>query len=86
MLRAESAAFHSGDPNVYKEALYELRKSIKTAISLGREKVESCYSGSNTRHMWSGLRTITDYKGKGCSMGEVPASHALRTTLSWSFC
>ncbi|KAK0146197.1 hypothetical protein N1851_014495 [Merluccius polli] len=38
-----------------------------------REKVESCYSSSNTRLMWRGLRTITDYKGKRCSAGEVPA-------------
>jgi hypothetical protein len=27
-------------------------------------KIESYYTGSNTRLMWQGLQTITDYKGK----------------------
>lgn len=45
--------------------------------------------------MWSGLKTITDYKGRSCSMGVVTASvpeelncfsPALRSTASQSFC
>ena len=63
-LKARTAAYHSGDPCEYKIARYELRKTIKLAKRQYREKVESYYTGSNTRDMWSGLKTITDYKGK----------------------
>ena len=41
-----------------------------------REKMESYYSDSNTRNMWSGLRTITDYKGKCNGAEEVSVSLA----------
>ncbi|KAJ8349109.1 hypothetical protein SKAU_G00276980 [Synaphobranchus kaupii] len=89
-LRARTAAFHSRDIGEYKKTRYELRKKIKTAKGQYREKVESCYSGSNARHMWRGLKTITDYKGKGCSVGEVPASSTLtlrtRTTPCRRLC
>ena len=38
-----------------------------TAKRTYRTRVESSYHGSEPRRMWSGLRAITDYKGRGCS-------------------
>ena len=55
---------NSGNPSEYNIARYELSKSVTLAKRQYREKVESYYTGSNSRDMWSGLRTITDYKGK----------------------
>ena len=48
----------------YKQCPYSLRKSIKQAKRQYRDKVESQFNGSNTRRMWQGLQTITDYKKK----------------------
>ncbi len=39
-----------------------------------RDKVEPCYRGSNSRNMWAGLKTITDYKRKTSSAEVMPAS------------
>src|SRR4029434_7717560 len=66
-LRARSAAFNSGDPDQYKKTRYNLLRAIKAAKRAYRNKVESSYHGSDPRRMWSGLRAITDYKGRGCS-------------------
>ena len=37
---------------------------IKQAKCQYRDKVESQFNGLDTRRMWQGLQTITDYKGK----------------------
>ena len=59
-LRARSAAFNSGDHVQYRKARYAAKRTY-------RSKVESSYHGSDPRRMWSGLRAITDYKGRGYS-------------------
>ena len=64
-LRARSAGFNSGDPYQYRKGRYNLLKAIKAAKRAYRTKVESSYHGSDPRRMWSGLRAITDYKGRG---------------------
>ena len=43
---------------------YSLRKAIKQAKCLYRDKVDSQFNGSDTRSMWQGLQEITDYKNK----------------------
>ena len=48
----------------YKQCSYSLRKAIKQAKRRYRDKVESQFNGSNTRRMWQGLQSITDYKKK----------------------
>ena len=48
----------------YKPSSYALRKAIKQAKLQYRDKVESQFNGSDTRRIWQGLQTITDYKGK----------------------
>ena len=48
----------------YKQCSYSLRKEIKQAKCQYRDKVESQFNGSDTRRMWQGLQSITDYKKK----------------------
>ena len=57
----------------YKQCSYSLRKAIKQAKCQYRDKVESQFNGSDTRRMWQGLQTITDYKRK--------TSHVMDTVL-----
>src|SRR4029434_4582419 len=59
--------YYSGDPDQYRKARYNLLRAIKAAKRAYRTKVESSYHGSDPRRMWSGLRAITDYKGRCCS-------------------
>lgn len=73
MLRAMTAAFKSRDSCEYRTGRDTLNKTAKGQY---RVQVESCYSGSNTRHMWSGLNTITDKKGKRYSVEEVNTFYA----------
>ncbi|KAL6486505.1 hypothetical protein MHYP_G00058970 [Metynnis hypsauchen] len=61
-LRAQAAAYNSGDPASYKKARYEIQRTIRLAKRSYRDRIESNYLGSDLRRMWSGLRTITDYK------------------------
>ena len=43
-------------------AIPSARQSNKLSVS--RDKVESQFNGSDTRGMWQGLQSITDYKKK----------------------
>ena len=54
----------TGNMTEYKQCSYSLRKAIKQAKSQYRDKVESQFNGSDTRCMWQGLQSITDYKKK----------------------
>ena len=65
-LKGRAAAFKERDsnPDAYKKSRYALRPTIKQAKRQYRTKVESYYTGSDTRWIWQGLQTITDYKGK----------------------
>ena len=48
----------------YKHCSYSPRKAIKKAKCQYRDNVESQFNSSDTRRMWQGLQTITDYKNK----------------------
>ena len=52
----------TGNMAEYKQCSYILRKAIKQAKRQYRDKVESQFNGSDTRGMWQGLQSITDYK------------------------
>uniref|UniRef100_A0A4W5L6E0 Reverse transcriptase domain-containing protein n=1 Tax=Hucho hucho TaxID=62062 RepID=A0A4W5L6E0_9TELE len=54
----------TGNMFEYKQCSYSLRKAIKQAKRQYRDKVESQFNGSDTRGMWQGLQSITDYKKK----------------------
>ena len=42
--------------------------------------IESYYTGSDTRRMWQGLKTVTDYKGKPSC--ELPSDASLPDELN----
>uniref|UniRef100_A0A8L0DJB6 Reverse transcriptase domain-containing protein n=1 Tax=Oncorhynchus mykiss TaxID=8022 RepID=A0A8L0DJB6_ONCMY len=67
-LKARTTAFNqgkvTGNMTEYKQCNYSLRKAIKQAKRQYRDKVESQFNGSDTRGMWQGLQSITDYKKK----------------------
>ncbi|KAI3376425.1 hypothetical protein L3Q82_016430 [Scortum barcoo] len=63
-LKARTDAYNSGDLEEYRKSRYALRRAISSAKRQYRDKVESHYKGSNTRSMWAGLKTLTDYKKK----------------------
>jgi enolase len=67
-LKAKTTAFHQGkvtrNLTEYKQCSYSLRKAIKQAKHQYRDKVELQLNVSDTRGMWQGLQSITDYKTK----------------------
>jgi hypothetical protein len=67
-LKAQNTAFNqgkvTGNMTEYKQCSYSLRKAIKQAKHQYRDKVESQFNGSDTRGIWQGLQSITDYKKK----------------------
>ena len=75
-LKGRAAAFkeRGSHPEVYKKSRYSLCQTIKWA------KHESQYNGSDTRRMWQGLQTITDYKGKHSR--ELPSDKSLSDKLN----
>ncbi|MBN3320359.1 ARRD3 protein, partial [Atractosteus spatula] len=58
----------------YKKPRYDLRKAIKIAKYNYRVKLEPYYHGCNTRNMWSGIHTITDYKAEPSYIAQQSAS------------
>ena len=67
-LKVQTTAFNhgkvTGNMVEYKQCRYFLRKAIKQAKSQCRDKVELQFNDSDTRRVWQGLQTITDYKVK----------------------
>jgi hypothetical protein len=67
-LKVRTIAFNHGkatqNMTEYKQCSYSLRKAIKQAKHQYRDQVESQFNGSDTRCIWQGLKSITDYKKK----------------------
>lgn len=63
-LKARTAAFNSGDPDAYKAAKYDVRRTIRASQRKYKEKVESAQQSHDSRRVWHGLRCITDYGGR----------------------
>jgi len=61
-IRNRSTAFKSGDNMEYKQARYELQKSIRAAKRAYTQRLENCYRENNTRRMWQGIQTVTNYR------------------------
>ena len=55
-LKGRAAAFKVRDsnPEAYKKSCFALRQTIKQAKRQHRAKIESYYTGSDTRLMWQG--------------------------------
>ncbi|XP_076745749.1 uncharacterized protein LOC112435595 [Maylandia zebra] len=59
-----NAGLATGDMSAYKAASYGVRRAVRDAKRRYRERVESRFHQGDTRSMWHGLRTITDYKAR----------------------
>jgi hypothetical protein len=67
-LKARTTALNkgkvTGNMTEYKQCSNSICKAIKQAKRQYRDKLESQFKGSDTRGMWQGLQSITDYKRK----------------------
>ena len=74
-LKARTTAFNhgkvTGNMTEYKQCSYSLRKAIKQTKCQYRDKVESQFNGSDTRRIWQGLQSITDYKKKTIPVADI---------------
>ncbi len=61
-IRNRCTAFKSGDFMEYKHAQYDLQKSIRAAKRAYTQRLESCYMENNTRRMWQGIQSTTNYR------------------------
>ena len=82
-LKARAATFREQDTNLdtYKKSRYVLGRTIKQAKCQYRTKIESYYTGSDSRQMWQGLQIITNYKGIPCR--ELPSDTSLPDKLNY---
>ncbi|KAK3518576.1 hypothetical protein QTP70_004095 [Hemibagrus guttatus] len=79
-LRSCAAAYNAGlalgNMDSYKAASYNVRKAVKEAKQRYGRKLESQLQQSDSRTLWQGLRTITDYKAPTSGISNVDASLA----------
>ncbi|KAI4883365.1 hypothetical protein NFI96_001066 [Prochilodus magdalenae] len=73
-LNAQTAAFKSGHTEEYKKASYALQKIIKAAKREYRAKVQSQFNTTNTKSLWQGLNTITDFRRETRSVDHISAA------------
>ncbi|KAI4879653.1 hypothetical protein NFI96_009679 [Prochilodus magdalenae] len=84
-LNARATAFKSGHTEEYKKASYALRKTIRVAKHEYRAKVESQFNTTNTRSLWQGLNTITDFRRETRSVDNISAASRRAEHLLCSF-
>ncbi|KAK3547190.1 hypothetical protein QTP86_017556, partial [Hemibagrus guttatus] len=79
-LRSCAAAYNAGlalgNMDSYKAASYNVRKAVKEAKQRYGRKLESQLQQSDSRTLWQGLRTITDYKAPTSGISNADASLA----------
>ncbi|KAI4901982.1 hypothetical protein NFI96_008400 [Prochilodus magdalenae] len=64
----------SGHTEEYKKASNALRKTIRAAKREYRAKVESQFNTTNTRSLWQGLNTVTDFRRETRSVDNISAA------------
>jgi len=79
-LNARTAAYNaslvSGNISKYKAASYGLRRAMNDTKRKYKDRVEAQLDQRDTRHLWQGLRIITDYWGSTPSTVSADASLA----------
>ena len=61
-LQAKHDAYKDNDKDKYKKARYEAENAIKTGKAKYRDKLEENLTTNNSKNIWLGLKTITNYK------------------------
>lgn len=67
-LEERSVAYEVGDGERYKETRYVLRRTIKAAKGLYRNRLERHHSNGDARRLWRGLQDLMGYKGKASGL------------------
>ncbi len=73
-LSARTSAFKSRNTDNWKQASYDLRRSIKAAKRQYKNKVEEQFNNNNPRSMWQGINNITGFKGNKPATVNIAAS------------
>ena len=63
LLRERNTAFKSGDRAQYSIARHNLKKGIKQAKAMYREKIEGHFTNGDPTLVWQGIQQITNYRG-----------------------
>ncbi|XP_070183447.1 uncharacterized protein [Littorina saxatilis] len=63
-LDAKNRAFESGDEDLYKLAKSDVKKEIRKAKAVYRDKIQDQFASNKPREVWQGLQQVTQYKKK----------------------
>ncbi len=69
LLRDRDAAFRTGDKALYSAARAKLRRGIKEAKDVYKNKIEHHLSGNDSRRMWQDIQNITNFRGCATTAG-----------------
>ena len=67
IINKKSEAFKNNDKVEMKKCHYDLQKAIKRAKLQYAKKLENKFNENNTRSVWEGLQSITNYKQKSAN-------------------
>ncbi len=73
-LSARTSAFKSGNTDDWKQASYDLRRSIKAAKRQYKNKVEEQFNNNNPRSTWQVINNVTGFKGNKPATVNIAAS------------
>ncbi|KAK3537444.1 hypothetical protein QTP70_010420 [Hemibagrus guttatus] len=62
LLRERNTAFRSGNRTLYSMAQANLKRGIRKAKSDYRRSIEDHLNSNNSRHVWQGVRHLTNYR------------------------
>ncbi|XP_070182229.1 uncharacterized protein, partial [Littorina saxatilis] len=66
-LDAKNRAFESGDEDLYKLAKSDVKKEIRKAKAVYRDKIQDQFASNKPREVWQGLQQVTQYKKKSAA-------------------
>lgn len=66
LLQARNSAFRSGDRQLYSAARTNLRKGIRDAKAVYKQRIENHFCNSDPRRAWQGIRHITGQTNTIC--------------------
>ena len=72
-LKEKDEAYKSGDLVAFKRAKYTLDKELRCAKLEYRNKLEEQFCSGNSREVWQGLESITNYKMKSHKFNDDPS-------------
>ncbi|XDV41036.1 hypothetical protein PO909_009977 [Leuciscus waleckii] len=70
-IKQRQVAFKAGNGEEYKKARYDLRKRVKVAKKAYSQKLESHYMQNDTRSMWQGIQSVTNYNKRSTNRMEI---------------